>query len=244
MNSRRATSASLPTRLTAAAILLLLATTGCRLPSAAISPSQMGYGPMPISTPALKPGDELEINFIYTPELNTQQIIRPDGVISMPILGEVTAEGKTIDQLRQDLEQAYATQLESPQLTIIPRILQSWQVYVGGEVNNPQAVPLSGQMTVLEALMAAGGISWPEAEPRNVVVIRFHNGQRLGCALDMTHALAGKHTRPFYLQPNDIVYVPRSAIARVNQWVDQHINRILPQFGFTANTAGDFGISR
>ena len=57
-------------------------------------------------------------------------------------------------------------------------------------------------------------------------------GQRYGCALDFRDALKGKEAKPFYLEPYDIVWVPRTTISKVNQWIDQYINKIVPQTGF------------
>jgi len=86
-------------------------------------------------------------------------------------------------------------------------------------------------MDVLEAIMQAGGFNLREAELRNVVVIRHRNGQRYGFSVNVKPALAGDETQPFYLEPMDIVYVPRTEIAAVNQWIDQHINKIIPDTG-------------
>jgi len=69
------------------------------------------------------------------------------------------------------------------------------------------------------------------AEVRNVVIIRHKDGRRYGGALDLEDALEGKEVKPFFLEPYDIVYVPQTTIAKVNQWIDQHINKLVPQTG-------------
>jgi protein involved in polysaccharide export with SLBB domain len=80
--------------------------------------------------------------------------------------------------------------------------------------------------------MQAGGFNVKEAEVRNVIVIRHINGRRCGQSINLKPALTGDEVQPFYLAPRDIVYVPQTTIAKVDQWVDQHINKIIPDTGF------------
>jgi len=96
----------------------------------------------------------------------------------------------------------------------------------------PGIVEMPGKLTVLEAIMQAGGFDMREAEVRNVVVIRHRDAQRYGYSLNLKPALTGDETQSFFLEPQDIVYVPRTEIAKVNQWVDQNINKIIPDTGF------------
>jgi len=74
----------------------------------------------------------------------------------------------------------------------------------------------------------------PEAEVKNIVVIRHRDGQRYAYSVNLESPLKGNGSQPFYLQPQDIVYVPRTKITKVDQWVDQHINKLMPSipFGF------------
>jgi len=90
---------------------------------------------------------------------------------------------------------------------------------------------MPGKTNVLEAIMQAGGFIFPEAETRNVVVIRHIDGQRYAYAVNLEPALKGRRSEPFYLEPQDIVYVPRTKITEVGQWVDQHINNLIPEMG-------------
>jgi hypothetical protein len=80
--------------------------------------------------------------------------------------------------------------------------------------------------------MGAGGFDMRSANVKNVVIIRHKDGQRYGCSLDLRDALKGETEYPFYLEPYDIVFVPRTTIVKVNQWIDQYINKIIPQTGF------------
>ena len=80
--------------------------------------------------------------------------------------------------------------------------------------------------------MASGGFQLPQAQIGNIVVIRCRNEGRYGYCLDLRSALKGEEVRPFYLEPQDIVYVPQTRITEIGQWVDQHINNLLPKTGF------------
>lgn len=178
------------------------------------------------------PGDTIDVKFFYTPDLNETLIIRPDGQISLQIIGEVKATGKTPAQLRGLLKRLYAPYLKDPEISVIVRSFSNQRVFVGGQVMKPGTVEMSDQMTVLEALIEAGGLDYRQAQAKNVVVIRYHKNKRYGYKINMEPVLEGKESRPFFLEPKDIVYVPRTEIAKVNQWIDQHINQIVPQTGF------------
>lgn len=180
---------------------------------------------------ALLPGDVVEVKFFYTPDLDESQTVRPDGKITLQLIGEVEVEGKTPAELRDELLGLYAAHLKAPEIAVVVRSLHDRCVFVGGQVMTPGIVEMPGKMTVLEAIMRAGGFDLREAEIRNVVVIRHRNGQRYGYSMDLKPALMGNENQPFYLGPKDIVYVPRTEIAKVNQWIDQHINRIIPDTG-------------
>ncbi|UCE48271.1 MAG: hypothetical protein JSW47_22055, partial [Phycisphaerales bacterium] len=78
------------------------------------------------------------------------------------------------------------------------------------------------------------------AERKSVIVIRYSGGRRYAYRLDLEKATAGKEIKPFYLHPKDIVYVHRANIARLNQWIDRHINKIIPDTRFFfSKTSGD-----
>ena len=194
---------------------------------------------------AFLPGDIVDIKFFYTPELNESQSVRQDGKITLQLIGDVIVEGKTPGQLRQDLVELYAPELKNPEIAVIARAMHGRRVYVGGEVNLPGFLPLMTSLTALEAILQAGGFNRPSARIGSVVIIRHTDGQRSGCKLDLKDALAGKVTEPFYLEPNDIVYVPQTKISKVTQWIDQNINALIPDFGFTYSRpigAGTIGI--
>lgn len=180
----------------------------------------------------LEAGDDLEVKFFHTPELNETQTVSPDGCISLQLIGEVKVEGVTPIQLRDGLFQMYTPHLKDPDIVVIVRSYQNRRVFIGGQVISPGIVQMPGKLTLLEAIMQTGGFNLRKAEVRNVIVIRHMDDKRYGYSLDLKAALAGKATNPFYLEPKDIVYVPRTTVVEVAQWIDQHINQLIPRTGF------------
>jgi len=173
-------------------------------------------------------GDVLEIKFFYTPELNETQTVRPDGKISLQLVGEVEVTGKTPFELKDELIKLFSTKLNNPDITVIVRSLYSHRVYVGGEVNAPGFLEKTRHMTALEAIMEAGGFNLNSAKVRNVVIVRYKGDKRYGYKLNLKPALEGKSDTPFFLEPYDIVYIPRTKITAVNQWLDQYIDGVIP----------------
>jgi polysaccharide export outer membrane protein len=121
---------------------------------------------------------------------------------------------------------------EDLEVAVIVRSFQNRRVFVGGQVMSPGVVEIPGKLTVLEAVMQAGGFDMREAEIRNIIVIRHKKDKRYGYSLNLKPMMTGGEIQPFFLEPQDIVYVPRTEIAKAGQWVDQHINRLIPQTGF------------
>jgi len=204
---------------------LLLA--GCAIPKEPNwSPDEHS---VPELTLVLAPGDEIGVTFLGAPDLNTTQRIRRDGCISLNLVGDYKAAGKTPQQVKQELLKLYATQIQVKETEI--SITSPSPVFVAGAVTNPGRLETDRPLTALEAIMEMGGFNEKESNVRGVVVIRHGNGERWGYYLDFNDALKGKECRPFYLKSFDIVYVPRRPIVKVNDWVEQYIHKLLPHTG-------------
>ncbi len=186
---------------------------------------------------ALGAGDVLDIKFYRTPELNEIQTVRPDGCITLQLIGEVNVMGKTPQEVHDDLIIRYSAQLREPEISVTVLSLFSNRVYVSGAVNAPGIIVTSGRITVLEAIMESGGFNLRTANVKNILVIRSKDGERYGHRLNLKPALKGKTDQPYYLEPYDIVYVPRTKSAVIDQWIDTHIDAMFPQI-----LVGTFGI--
>jgi polysaccharide export outer membrane protein len=174
------------------------------------------------------PGDQLDIRFFFQPELDAKVTVRPDGRVSLQLVGDVGAAGRTVPELRDALTRAYAGELLDPTITVI-LAASGARVYVDGEVGRPGALPYVHRMSVLEAVAEAGGLR-DTAGGRHILVIRRSAPGGAPTVLQVNYgkALHGAPGPAVDLLPSDIVYVPRSNIAKVNRWVDQYLRKNIP----------------
>jgi len=200
---------------------------GCSQMSPARTVAEMAVEPRAPLT--LGAGDVIDVKHFYVPELDESQIVRPDGYMTLPLVGEVKVEGKTPNQLQQELVSKYEPHLKKPQLTVLVRRVYDSRVYVTGEVKRPGAVQMPGPLTVLEAITEVGGGTRPTADLRQVLVVRQKDGRHYGCLVNVKDILTGQAGSQFALQPRDVVYVPPTSITRANDWVDQYLNKMVPQ---------------
>ena len=197
------------------------------------------FGPMP-HDPAPAPevadepyriqaGDEIEIRFFHTPELDVSMPVRPDGFVSLPLVHELEVADRTVEELRQELFERYSVELADPELAVIVRTFHTYPVHVGGEVGKPGVLELQGNQGALEAVLAAGGflVTADLAEVR--VARRLDEGGYKLIKADVRAFLEGRRADGnVILRPYDVVYVPRSEISEVNKWVDQYIRKNIP----------------
>jgi len=174
-------------------------------------------------------GDELDIKFLYNPELNEKLPVRPDGRISLQLVKEVAVVGLTPSGLEKSLTEKYAGELKKPEITVIVRTFTAYKVFVDGEVGRVGLVPLVGPMTVYQAITSAGG--WRETSRMNeIVVIRGATTGKPGVTVvNLERVLDNSDmSQNIQLMPMDIVYVPKSPIANVDTWADLYIRKLLP----------------
>jgi polysaccharide biosynthesis/export protein len=208
---------------------LIFASDGCSTSRWPLSPDPTPEAqPVGSAGTVLGPGDVIEIKFAYASQFNESQTVRPDGKIVLHLIGPIAVQGKTPDQLWEELEKLYAGELKHPQLSVIVRNFHERRIYVGGEVNKPGLIEMPGSLNVMEAIMQAGGFNLEKAEVKSVVVVRNANGKQTGHLVNLKEALAGAEVQAFPLEPRDIVYVPRTAIANVDQWMSQYLYKIVP----------------
>ena len=173
-------------------------------------------------------GDAVEIRFSYNAELNDKITIRPDGFISMAMIGDIQAAGKTPGQLSADITGGYRRFLRNSEAVVVVREFANRRVYVTGEVQNPGVLNLSGPLTVTQAVANSGGVR-PAAALDSAVLLRYGGTNRASVqAVKLKQIMRGK-AEDFLLQPYDVVYLPRTRIARLDLFVDQYINSLVPK---------------
>jgi len=201
-------------------------------------------GPPAPTAYVIQPGDSLDVKFFYNPELNESVTVRPDGKISLQLVDEVQASGLTPAELDEILTKRYSHELKKPAIAVIMRSFTRQRVYVGGEVNRQGIIDLTTGMTALQAVIDAGGFK-ETALPEGAIIIRKGPDKRpVPLRADLHKALYGKSPESrIPLKPYDIVFVPKSAIAKANKFVNQYIERLLlfkgVSFGFSYEVHGD-----
>ncbi len=198
--------------------------------SLAASPRPAAAGPAaPSPEYRLQAGDVLEIKHFYTPELNETVSIRPDGRISLPIAGEVQAEGKTPAGLRDVLSELYARTLREREVAVVVKEFAGRRIYVGGEVLTPGVIRPPGTVTALQAILEAGGAK-SSARLENVVILRNQGtSEPLFMTLDLRGGVTGGVSRnDVALLPSDIVFVPKTKVAHLAQFIDVYFKQLLP----------------
>jgi len=166
--------------------------------------------PEGVATPAgyiIGADDLLTIRFWGDTQLSVDVVVRPDGKISVPLLNDIQAAGLTPEQLNVTLEKAAAKYIADPDATVIVREIRSRKVYVIGQVGKPGPLPLNSDLTVVQALSAAGGLL-EYANKTDIGILRKENGRDRRIKFNYNDFVKGKNVQQnITLQPNDTVVV-------------------------------------
>jgi polysaccharide export outer membrane protein len=195
-------------RILAFASALLLLGAGCET-----KPPNMADLPapgQPQGPTMLVPGDVIGLAFSGAPDLNQTQKIRPDGKITLPLIGELTASGQTFPAFQQLLEAQYKSQLKNSDVTITLESSEDRTIIIDGSVQRPGIIPADRPLTAFEAIMLAGGFT-DDADMKKVQVIRLVHGEHRSVFLDLRGAMHGAPTPAVPVEPGDIIFVPEKA---------------------------------
>lgn len=202
--------------------------------------------------------DELDIKFSNQPELTQSVKVRPDGKISLSLVKTIGAEGKSPEELEKELIAKYKVFIKKPDLVVIVKtatsnlvtlngkviragmekakpivIVKSYttpQIYIGGEVVRPGVLTYRSSVTLLQAVIEAGG-NKPTGEMRSVIVLRKIGTDtplliRRNLSTDQTDTTSND----IFLQASDIVIVPKTRIASSAEFLDQNLYQLFPVF--------------
>lgn len=191
-------------------IAVWICTTGCTLPTD--SPIAEPSASPPVSTYRIGPEDKLTISVWKNEDISQTVVVRPDGMITLPLLNDVKAAGLTPAELRTYLIEQLGAYINNVELSVITNEIHSLKYSVLGEVSKPARYELKSRLTVLEAIAAAGGFK-PFAARKRIVILRQMDGdeavQRIPFNYDQAAASNGTEGNP-EIQPGDIVMVPAS----------------------------------
>ena len=154
------------------------------------------------------PGDILNIEVWKDPILTRPVTVLPDGKIAFPLIGEIAAEGKTVSQLKKEIEGRLARYVQDAVITVEVRQMNSLQIYVLGRVNAPGRTILSANVNVLQALAIAGGPN-AFANRSRIRIFREEAGKTLVLPFDYDDVTAGKNMESnIPLRRGDVIFVP------------------------------------
>jgi polysaccharide export outer membrane protein len=161
----------------------------------------------PLDAYAIGVGDVVEISVWKNPDLTVTVPVRPDGRISVPLLGDVQAAGTTPLALKTVLTNGFRDYITAPSVSVVVKEVNSQKIYVTGEVAKPGAYDLRARTKVMQALAMAGGLT---AYAKNrVIVLRDHQGGDRRLEIDLGAIVSGKHPEGnITLQPGDTLVVP------------------------------------
>jgi polysaccharide export outer membrane protein len=149
---------------------------------------------------------------LYTTSRGLSRLVtvRPDGYVTFPMVGDVVAAGRTVPELSRELDAAYEKFLPGLNCDLFLEKPAGQVVYVVGQVARPGGFEMKRPFTVLEALALAGGYQ-AGAKLSSIFVVRRHQGRMVAARVDVKRTLSfGKGSQAFFLQPNDIIYVPKT----------------------------------
>ncbi|SDT86223.1 polysaccharide biosynthesis/export family protein [Desulfobacula phenolica] len=155
--------------------------------------------------------------------------IRPDGYLSFPIISDVMAGGKTLPEVKEILTKQYQAQIDNLTITLILKVMKANLVYIMGEVSRPDSYLVDGSITVTQLIARAGGTKDTAEKSTILVISRDKKRRPWGRLVNLEKVLYNADlSQDLVLNQYDIVYVPKSAIARRNLFVDQYINKMIP----------------
>ncbi len=202
---------------TCVAVLLLMLCTGC-------NSNPFDSNPYPTIPEAqrdvevdfdyiLGPGDTVDIFVWGNEELSTKGVVRPDGKITTHLVEDIQASGKTSTQLARDIEIAYSDYVRQPVVSVISGgfVGVPWQtIRVVGEATNPKRVPFKKHMTLLDLMIATGGLT-PYADGNGSVLVRMVDGQQVTYSLRLDDLVRdGDISADMSMMPGDIIIITES----------------------------------
>jgi len=157
---------------------------------------------------ALGPEDILEISVWKDEALTKQVVVRPDGWISFPLIGDIQAAGRTVEELRQEIQARIKKYIPDAPVTVMVMHVGSPKVYVVGKVSKPGVYVMGEPMRVLQVLAIAGGAT-PFADTNSILIIREENNKQVTYKFNYDKVAKGKELEQnITLKPDDTVVVP------------------------------------
>lgn len=182
----------------------------CVLASAAVAaPPATVTGPPADATYTVKPGDTLLVSVWKEPDLQGPVLVRPDGMFSFPLAGQLDARNKSVGELQQELTTKLKKYISDPVVTVSIQEIKGNKVYVIGQVQKPGDFVVNPRVDVMQALSMAGGAT-PFAALGDIMILRrTDTGQQTALPFKYTDVIRGRNLQQnIMLQAGDVVVVP------------------------------------
>ena len=168
----------------------------------------VAQAPVQDSSYKIGPNDILNIFVWKEADLTRDVTVMPDGKITYPLIGEITAQGMTASELKKTITDKLQNFVTAPEVTVIVKESRSQVVYTIGKLMKPGPYPLAPGMTVMQALSAAGGFAeW--ADPKNILIIRKEGGKETHLRFNYKEFTSGENLQQnILLKPGDTIVVP------------------------------------
>ncbi|MCC7127047.1 MAG: polysaccharide biosynthesis/export family protein [Acidobacteria bacterium] len=199
------------------------------VPTPAAPELPAGAGELPLAVPdgvlpepfyKLQPSDVVTVKYRYTPEYDATVSVRPDGFITLPIVGDVKVSGLTVADAQRAIRTAAAARLRDPELTFELKDFQKPRFVVGGEVDKPGQFELRGRISLLEAIAMAGGFKSSAKHSQVVLFRRFDETQVVTRVINAKElAKASRVEEDPYLRSGDFLFVPQNKISKLERLV-------------------------
>ena len=166
------------------------------------------FAEAPDSSYKIGPNDVLNIFVWREADLTRDVTVTPDGKITFPLIGEIVAEGQTVLELKKTLTDKLQDFVTAPEVTVIVKESRSQVIYAIGKLARPGVLALAPNMTVMQALSAAGGFAeW--ADPKNIMIVRREGGKEIQLRFNYKEYTSGeKMEQNILLKPGDTIVVP------------------------------------
>ena len=184
---------------------------GPAAPAATAKPAGAPALPAGVTAPpgyVIGPDDQLTIVYWRDKDMSAEVVVRPDGMISLPLLNEMKADGLTPEQLRAAITQGASKFVEEPTVSVVVKAINSRKVFITGQVGKPGVYPIGGPTTVLQLISIAGGVA-EYADKSKISIVRRENGKDTIFRFNYEDFLKGKNLQQnIELKPGDTVAIP------------------------------------
>ncbi|RDS83665.1 sugar ABC transporter substrate-binding protein [Dyella monticola] len=198
------------------ALCMSLLLAACGTMGGSSEPPKLDTEAQAVTTYHIGVDDQLQITVWHNPDLSVSVPVRPDGRITVPLIGDVVAGGKTPDQVSAEIKDRLQSYIRDPQVAVILIALRSNEylsrVRVTGAVRTPISIPYRQGMTVLDAVLAAGGITEFAAPDRTELYRKGEGGSSTSYSVHLEKILQkGDLANNYPVQPGDVITVPQRA---------------------------------